>query len=102
MVITRTNYPWTAKAVLFRQKIGDVFLTYDFEVDSIGTEKNMILIREYVDGNIKNVYRYVYLSLFGIIGPVCQVFRTDFGIELCYVGKFIVDASVCFDFSSYE
>lgn len=102
MIITRTSYPWTAKAVLFRQKIGDAFLMYDFEVDVIGTEKNMILIRECIDGNIKNVYRYVYLSLFGFIGPVCQVFRTEFGIDLCYVGKFIIDASAFFDSSNYD
>lgn len=102
MIITRTTYPWTARAVLFRQKIGDGNLMYDVEIDVVTSEKNMICVREYVDGKIRDLYRYVYSSVLGFIGPVCQVFRTDFGLDLCYVGKFIVDGSRIFDSSNFD
>lgn len=102
MIISRTSYPWTAHAVLFRQKIGVGNLTYDIEVDAVGSDKNMILVREYVDGNIRNIYRYVYSRLLGFIGPVCEVFRTDFGVDLCFAGKFFVDGARVFDSTNYD
>lgn len=102
MIITRTHYPWTAKAVLFRQKIGVGNLTYDVEVDVVGSDKNMILVHEYVDGDIRDVYRYVYSPVLGFIGPVCEIFRLDFGLELCFAGKFFVDGTRVFDFSNFD
>ena len=102
MIITRTHYPWTARAVLFRQKIVVGNLTYDIEVDAVGSEKNMILVREYIDGNVRDIYRYVYSPLLGFIGPVCQVFRTDFGVDLCFAGKFFIDGSRAFDSADFD
>lgn len=91
MIIERTSYPWTPSGVLFSQKIGYGNFTYNLRVEKLRSDRNGVIIRTY-DSNDKliSIDRYYYNALFHYVQAVIQIFDVDFGIDLDYVGKFII------------
>lgn len=91
MIIERTSYVWAAKAALWRQTLTQGDIKYIVEVDRLYNDKCGVIVWYYICDTLQSVSRYCYCVLFSFVQAVKQIFDVDFGIDLEWYGKFVIE-----------